>query len=70
VRRSGAALASEADVEARSDVIGYYAGRSIYAWVQFMGMRYRFDGIARASYREHVRERELFIEPGVLYVTD
>jgi hypothetical protein len=70
VRRSGAALASEDEVEARSEVIGHYAGRAIYAWVQFMGMRYRFHGVTRASYRDHVGERELFMEPGVLYVTD
>lgn len=70
VRSMGAALSSEEELEARSEAIGSYAGRPIYAWIQFMGMRYRFAGIARASYCDRVGERELFMAPGLLYITD
>jgi hypothetical protein len=51
-------------------VIGEYRGREIYAWVVFMGMRYRFDRVAQRAYRDWVAEGELFLEPGLIYVTD
>lgn len=70
IRSSGVAIAREEALEGHAAVIGHYAGHEIYAWVQFMGMRYRFDRIARRSYRHWVGARELFLEPGLVYVTD
>lgn len=70
IRRSGAAIDGEHELDASAEVIGYYDGRRIYAWVQFMGMRYRFDRVAPPWYRHWVGERELFLDPGLVYLTD
>lgn len=66
IAASGLVAEREA-LEARSDVIGHYDGGDIYAWVQFLGMRYHFDRIVPGSYREEVRSKELFLEPGLVY---
>lgn len=70
IRSRGVVIEHEEVLEARSEAIGYYAGREIYGSVIFMGMRYRFDRVAPPAYRHRVRERELFLEPGLVYVTD
>jgi hypothetical protein len=70
IRRRGVAIQREEVLEDRSEVIGRYHGRDIYASVVFMGMRYRFDRVAPRVYRYRVAERELFLEPGLIYVTD
>jgi hypothetical protein len=70
IRRVGVALDCEEQLEARSEVIGYYDGCRIYAWVEFLGMRYRFQCVTKPSYRNWVEERELFLHPGLLYITD
>ena len=69
IAASGLVAECEA-LEARSDVIGHYDGRDIYAWVQFLGMRFYFDRIVPGSYREEVRSKELFLEPGLVYRID
>jgi hypothetical protein len=70
VRRQGVVILREEILQQKSAVIGYYAGREIHATVTFMGMVYRFDRVVLSSYSRSVRERELFLEPGLLYVTD
>ena len=70
IRASGAAIDQEQELEARSSVIGHYQGHEIYDAVQFMGMRYRFDRVSPHWYRHYVAQRELFVEPGLVYVTD
>lgn len=70
VRRQGVVIRREEVLEEKSAVIGYYAGREIYASVTFKGMVYRFDRVALSSYRSRVCERELFLEPGLVYTTD
>lgn len=56
-------------LDAVADVIGRYAGTEIYRYVIFKGMRYTYDRIVPASYREFICAKELFLEPGIVYVT-
>jgi hypothetical protein len=70
IRSCGVVIRSEQVLERRSGVIGYFAGREIYASVVFMGMEYRFDRVTGPAYRRSVHERELYLEPGLLYLTD
>lgn len=68
VRASGVAIDDEAVLEGRGEVIGSFRGRDIHAWVRYLGMTYRFDRTVAKP--RGLRERELFLEPGLVYVTD
>jgi hypothetical protein len=71
VRSMGAVVQrQQLKVEGTSEVLGYYDGGEIYATVDYMGMRYRFDRVVPPSYQYHVGPRELYVVPGLLYVTD
>jgi hypothetical protein len=70
LRVHGVAVRNERVIERRGGVVGKYCGREISAEVGFMGMVYRFDRVAPASYRDQVGPHELFLEPGLVYVTD
>lgn len=67
-RRFGVVVDCDEMLEGRGEVIGSFCGRDIYAWVRYLGMTYRFD--CAVQKRRGPRERELFLEPGLLYVTD
>lgn len=69
LRARGVTIRREEILEAHGDAIGRYAGRDIWSSVTFMGMVYRFDRIEAPVYRSQVRARELFLEPGLVYVT-
>ena len=69
IRDSGVALENDKAVERRGEVVGFYWGCEIYAEVIFMGMVYRFDRIAPQAYRHQVGPRELYLEPGLVYLT-
>jgi hypothetical protein len=49
-------------------IVGHYRGHDIHGSLVFLGRRYQFDRIADAQYR--VRQRELLLPPGLVYVTD
>lgn len=68
LRKSGVAIEHEGFLEARGEVIGSFKGRDIYAWVAYLGMKYRFDRTVPRC--RDVGEGELFLEPGIVYVTD
>jgi len=68
VRKSGVAIDREEALEERGEVIGVFAGRAIYAWVVYLGMKYRFDRTVPRRYAP--MERELYLEPGLVYLTD
>lgn len=71
MRSFGAATArDEVRADEGTEIIGSYDGGAIYASVRYMGMLYRFDRVVPASYRRRVQPRELFVDPGLLYVTD
>jgi hypothetical protein len=60
----------ETAVVRRGEIVGSYWGRDIHAEVVFMDMVYRYDRIAPRSYRLSVGPRELYLEPGLVYLTD
>lgn len=51
-----------------AEVIGRYMGVDIYRAVTFKGLRYEFDRIAPPSYKSFLKARELYLEPGLVYV--
>lgn len=70
LRQHGVVLQSERALEARSHVIGEYMGRPVWATVTFMGLVYRFDRVTGSGQRERTGPGELFLEPGLVYLTD
>lgn len=70
LRAHGVAIVNEGAVELRGPIIGRYGGRGIHPEIGFVGMVYRFDRVAPRSYRDRVGPRELYLEPGLVYVTD
>lgn len=68
VGRDGVVIRREEILERRTPVLGQYRGRTVHASVVFLGMEYRFDRVVRPTYRDRVRERELFLEPGLVYI--
>ena len=71
-REHGVLIVSEAALQAHSEPIGEYLGHPIWGWVRFMGMDYRFDHIVDTRASRHARERlaprELFLDPGLVYL--
>jgi hypothetical protein len=57
-------------VQPCGEVVGYLDGREIYAAVQYMGLRYRFECAIAAHDAHALRSGELFVEPGLLYLRD
>ena len=70
LRAHGVVIVSERALQARSAPIGEYRGHPIWASVHFMGMEYRFDRVADRGVRERLSPRELFLDPGLVYITD
>lgn len=68
-RGCGIVIRREEILERRAPVLGQYRGQSVHASVVFLGLEYRFDRVVMPAYRERVGGRELFVEPGLLYVT-
>ena len=73
LRAHGVVIVSQTALQAHSAPIGHYLGRPIWGSVTFMGMEYRFDHVvdprASRSARERLGPRELFLDPGLVYVT-
>jgi hypothetical protein len=70
LRAHGVVIVSERALQGRSAPIGEYMGHPIWGSVRFMGMEYRFDHVADRKARERLEQGELFLEPGLIYVTD
>ena len=70
LRANGVAVAHPGVIERRGPIIGRYRSSEIYPELFFMGMVYRFDRIEPRAYRGFVGPRELYLEPGLVYVTD
>ena len=70
LRKQGIVVTGLQALEAHAPAIGTYMGREIWASVTFMGMVYRFDHIVPAARREAIGPQELYLEPGLVYVTD
>jgi hypothetical protein len=70
LREHGVIVVSESALQARSAPVGEYRGRPIWGSVRFKGMTYRFDRVIDLRLRERVGPRELFLDPGLVYITD
>ena len=70
LRRHGVVIVSPAALDTHAAPIGRYSGCDIWASVTFKGMLYRFDHIVPPRERERISARELYLEPGLVYVTD
>jgi hypothetical protein len=69
LRAHGVVIVSERVLEHRGTPIGEYLGHPIWDRVRFMGMDYRFDHVQDRRKRERLAPGELFIEPGLVYIT-
>jgi hypothetical protein len=69
LRRHGIVIVAESALESRSDPVGRYMGTIVWRSVTFKGMVYRFDRVIRAERREAIGPGELYLEPGLVYVT-
>jgi hypothetical protein len=70
LREHGVVIVSEKALQEHSEPIGEYLGHPIWASVRFMGMEYRFHRVQDRRKREDLAPRELYLEPGLVYVTD
>ena len=69
LRKHGVVIVTERALESHGAPIGEYLGHPIWDSVQFMGMDYRFDHVQDRRARERLAPGELFIEPGLVYLT-
>jgi len=69
LRDHGVVIVSETVLQEHSAPIGEYMGHPIWGSVRFMGMEYRFDHVQDRRARERLAPGELFLEPGLVYVT-
>jgi hypothetical protein len=67
LRRRGVVIVRSEALQAHSKAIGVYRGVPIWGSVTFMGMRYRFHHVTE---RERAGPRELYLRPGLVYLTD
>ena len=51
-----------------AEIIGRYRDSNIYRYVTFKGMRYDFARVVPAPRLFQVGPKELFVEPGIVYV--
>ena len=69
LRQHGVVIVSESALQGHSVSIGEYRGHPVWASVRFKGMEYRFDRVIERRKRENIGPRELFLEPGLVYIT-
>jgi hypothetical protein len=69
LRRCGVVIVRERVLEACSQPIGEYLGHQIWRTVTFRGRVYEFDRIQPRSRCEALAAGELFLDPGLVYVT-
>ena len=70
LREHGVVIVSESVLQGHSAPIGDYCGHPVWASVRFKGMEYRFNRVVERREREQIGPRELFIDPGLVYITD
>ena len=70
LRAHGVVIVSESALDGHSEPIGQFMGRPVWGTVTFKGMRYRFDRVLDRRRRNSIAARELFLEPGLVYLTD
>ncbi len=70
LRRVGIVIVNPSALDGVAEAIGHYRGAPIPASVVFRGLRYEFARVAPPGYKEVIGRRELYLEPGLLYVTN
>ncbi len=69
VRRRGVVVHRLEALDNASDVIGSYCGAEIHRTVTFEGTHYEFFGVAPSGKYDALRRDELYLDPGLLYVS-
>ena len=67
-RRYGVIILRMEALDARTGAIGRYRGAPIHGAVRFKGMEYEFARVVPQRYQARIRENELYLDPGLLYV--
>jgi hypothetical protein len=70
LRAHGVVIVSESALQSHGAPIGEYLGHPIWDSVRFMDMDYRFDHVQDRRARERLAPGELYLEPGLVYVTN
>jgi hypothetical protein len=68
-RRHGVIIKRLEALDMRGEPVGRYLDAPIYGRVGFKGMVYKFARVVPAHYRLRIDENELYLEPGLLYLT-
>jgi len=69
LRKNGVIVKLIEALDATSEVIGSYRGTPIFGRVDFKGMAYEFAGVLPTTRMARIRENQLYLPPGLLYVT-
>ena len=56
-------------LDAVGEVVGRYLDAPISRSLAFKGMKYEFAGVVPPAYQRRIDENELYLEPGLLYLT-
>jgi len=68
-RRRGVVVHRFDALDDASEVIGNYGGVEIHRTVTFQGVQYEFFGVAPSGDGGRLRRDELYLDPGLLYVS-
>lgn len=68
-RRNGVVIKHLEALDTPPIVVGRYLDAPIYGSLSFKGMVYEFAGVVSDHYQRRIDENELYLEPGLLYVT-
>jgi hypothetical protein len=66
--RHGVVLRRPDALDGVAEIIGRYRDSNIYRYVTFKGMRYDFERVVPTPRLFQVGPKELFVEPGIVYV--
>jgi len=66
--RYGVIVRSFDALDGVAEIIGRYRDSNIYRYVTFKGMRYDFERVVPVPRLFRVGPKELFVEPGIVYV--
>jgi hypothetical protein len=69
LRERGVVIVRDGAIQERSAPIGQYMGARVWGSVTFKGMVYRFDRVVAPEQKERIGCGELYLEPGLVYVT-
>ena len=68
-RRHGVVVSRFDALDGASEVIGSYRGAEIHRTVTFQGTQYEFSGVSPSAAESKLRQDQLYLAPGLLYVS-